>query len=111
MGGDPRHAAGRGVRLLLGWGRAMRGRGRAGSPVMSKLQLQASLGMGNLARRPVESLAWKKCVIAPPYASGNVRSAKANAQVWLFMHLRDSHSFSPLSVGAVVGGEAGDGFG
>lgn len=83
-----------GVRLLLGWSQAMRDSGRSGSSMTFKLQLQASLSMGNLARKPMESLAWKKCVDAIPYASGNVSSPKGNAEVFVFMHLKDGHSFS-----------------
>lgn len=69
--------------------------GGSGSSPMSELQLKASLGMGNLARKPVESLAREKHVDATPCASGGVSSPEANAELLLLAHLQDGHSFSP----------------
>lgn len=73
---------------------AMWGSGRSGSLTMFKLQFKASLSLGNLAWKPVESLAWKKYVDATPYVSGNISSPKANTEVFFFMHLRGGHFFS-----------------
>lgn len=73
---------------------AMRGSGGSVSSTTFKLQFKASLSLGNLAWKPMESLAWKKYVGATPYVSGNVSSPKANAEVFFFMHLGDGHFFS-----------------
>ena len=97
--------------------RAMQGRGRSGSSVVVRLQLRASLSMGNLAQKLVESLAWQKRVDAAPYASGNVSFPKANAELFpscVWKTAAPSRSTSRrgcLAVGAVAGGEAGRGHG
>lgn len=68
----------------------MQGGGGPGSSVIFKLQLRASLSLGSLAREPMGSLAWKKCVDATPYASGNVNSLKMNAEAFFFVHPKDA---------------------
>ena len=62
--------------------------------MMFKLQCKAFLSLGSLAWKPTESLAWKKCVDATLFASGNVSSPKANTEVFFFMHLKDGRFFS-----------------